>query len=130
MHHATYLALSFLSAVNHLVQGMGTLASIREVGRQCLVRGAVWRCQNSDAKEHTKTYLRPTCRLFLRWGFEQSGYQQLCLGRRTHEGRQDHHATYLALSFPSAVNHLVQGTGAVASIREVGRQCLVRGIVW
>ena len=38
-----------------------------------------------------------------------------------------HHATYLALSFPSAVNHLVRGMGAVASIYEMGRQCLVRG---
>ena len=85
-YHATYLALSFPSAVNHLVRGMGAVASIRGVGRQCLVRGTLWRCQNSDAKECTKTYLRPTCRLFLRWGFEGNGCQQSSLGRRHTHG--------------------------------------------
>ena len=93
MHHATYLALSFLSAVNHLVQGMGAVASIREVGRQCLVRGTVWRCQNSDAKEHTKTYLRPTCRLFLRCGdLRGTGVSSRPLVGETHKGCQDYHA--------------------------------------
>ena len=79
----------FFSAVNHLtgpVHGMGALASICEVGCQYLVRGTVWQCHNSDAKEHIKTYLRPTCRLFLRLGFEGNGCQQLSLGRRDTHG--------------------------------------------
>ena len=118
---------------------MEALQTICEVGPSVLGEETVCQSHNADAKQCKITYLRPPsdglrsslyCRLFLQWGFEQSGYQQLCLGRRTHGGRQDYHATYLALSFPSAVNHLVRGMGAVASIRGVGRQCLVRGTLW
>ena len=87
MHHASYLALSFLSAVNHLVREMGTLASIREVGRQCLVRGTVWRCQNSDAKRTHKNIppadVPPVSEV---WGFEGNGCQQSSLGQRDTQG--------------------------------------------
>ena len=54
-------------------------------------------------KEHTKTYLRPTCRLFLRCGdLRGTGVSSRPLVGETHKGCQDytmHDATYLVVSF-------------------------------
>ena len=123
------------------VRAMEALQNICKVSRQCLVRGqcvnAAMQMQN-NAKTHTSGRCLMACDLsstaacFCGGDLNRVGVSSCpSVGEHMRDAKITmHHATHLVLSFPSAVNHLVREMGTLASIREVGRQCLVRGTVW